>query len=37
MEKYFWQEKDKLLQMEKKAQLLSDRVSVHKQILSSVK
>ena len=37
MEKYFWQEKDKLLEMENKAQLLSERVGVYRQILSSVK
>ena len=34
-EKYFWQEKNKLLAMENKAQLMNERLSVYRQILKS--
>ena len=35
IEKYFWQEKNKLLAMENKAQLMNERLSVYRQILKS--
>ena len=35
IEKYFWQEKHKLLAMENKVQLLNERISVYRQILNS--
>ena len=35
IEKHFWQEKDKLLAMENKAQLLNDRINVYRKILNS--
>ena len=35
IEKHFWQEKDKLLAKENKAQSMNERVSVYRQVLNS--
>ena len=34
IEKYFWQEKDKLLAMENKAQLINEKLNAYKEILN---
>ena len=34
IEKHFWKEKDKLLAMENKAQLLNKRINVYRKILN---